>query len=92
MADKITIRKLAAELKMSPATVYRALSGFPNMRQETRRAVLEAAHRTGYLLPAHEKRNIAIIIPSFVFAGYLECLLFCLENEFHLSVHSVSKS
>ena len=83
MADKITIRKLAEELKMSPATVYRALSGFPNMRQETRRAVLEAAHRTGYLLPAHEKRNIAIIIPSFVFAGYLECLLFCLETEFH---------
>ena len=83
MADKITIRKLAAELKMSPATVYRALSGFPNMRQETRRAVLKAAHRKGYLLPVHEKRNIAIIIPSFAFSGYLECLLLCLENEFH---------
>ena len=83
MADKITIRKLAAELKMSPVTVYRALSGFPNMRQETRRAVLKAAHRKGYLLPVHEKRNIAIIIPSFAFSGYLECLLLCLENEFH---------
>ena len=83
MADKITIRKLAAELKMSPATVYRALSGFPNMRQETRRAVLKAAHRKGYLLPVHEKRNIAIIVPSFAFSGYLECLLLCLENEFH---------
>ena len=83
MADKITIRKLAAELKMSPATVYRALSGFPNMRQETRRAVLKAAHRKGYLLPVHEKRNIAIIIPSFAFSGYLESLLLCLENEFH---------
>ena len=83
MADKITIRKLAAELKMSPATVYRALSGFPNMRQETRRAVMKEAHRKGYQLPMHERHNIAVIVPSFSFAGYLECLLPCLENEFH---------
>ena len=83
MADKITIRKLAAELNLSPATVYRALSGFPNMRRETRRAVLKAAHRKGYLLPLQEKRNIAVIVPDFLFAGYLERILFCLENEFH---------
>jgi len=83
MADKITIRKLADELDLSPATVYRALSGFPNMRQETRRAVLKAAYRKGYLLPLHEKRNIAVIVPSFSFTGYLDCLLPCLENEFH---------
>ena len=83
MAKQTTIRKLAAELKIAPVTVYRALSGFKNVRQETRRAVLNAAHREGYQLPTHEKRNIVVIVPLFSFLGYLEYLLPCLEKEFH---------
>jgi len=83
MTGKITIRKLASELGMAASTVYRALSGHPNVRTETRRKVLRAAQKKGYLLPLHEKRNIAVIVPAFLFGGYLECLLYCLENEFH---------
>ncbi|MBO4632631.1 MAG: LacI family DNA-binding transcriptional regulator [Lentisphaeria bacterium] len=83
MSGKITVRKLSAELGLAPSTVHRALSGHPNVRTETRREVLRAAQKKGYLLPLHEKRNIAVIVPSFNFSGYLESLLPCLEKEFH---------
>ena len=83
MSGKITIRKLASELGMAASTVHRALTGHPNVRTETRRKVLRAAQKKGYLPPLHEKRNIAVIVPSFLFGGYLESLLFCLETEFH---------
>lgn len=83
MSDKITIRKLAAELGLAASTVHRALSGHRNVRTETRRKVLREAQKKGYLLPLHEKHNIAVIVPSFNFSGYLESLLPCLENEFH---------
>ena len=83
MKRKETIRKLAAELELAPSTVHRALSGHPNVSQSTRRKVLRAAHRKGYRLPIHEKGNVAIIVPTFSFSGYLECILPCLEAEFH---------
>lgn len=83
MSEKVTIRKIAAELGISPATVYRALSGHPNMLRENRQAVLKAARQKGYTLPLREERNIAIITPSYPFTGFLECLLKCLRNEFH---------
>ena len=83
MTSKITVRKLAKELGMAASTVHRALSGHPNVRTETRRKVFRAAQKAGYLLPKHENRNVVIIVPSFSFSGYLECLLPCLETEFH---------
>ena len=83
MSEKVTIRKIAAELGISPATVYRALSGHPNMLRENRQAVLKAARQNGYTLPQREERNIAIIVSGFSITGYLECLLNCLEMEFH---------
>ena len=83
MTGKITVRKLARELALAPSTIHRALSGHPNVRTETRRKVLRAAQKQGYLLPRHEKRNIALIVPSFHFSGYLESLLPCLESAFH---------
>ena len=83
MTKKISIRKLAAELGLAPSTVHRALSGHPNVGMNTRRAVLRASQKNGYLLPIHEKGSVAIIVPSFTFGGYLDCLLPCLEAEFH---------
>ena len=83
MSEKNTIRKLAAELGLAVSTVHRALSGHPNVRTETRRKVLRCAQKNGYLLPQHDKRNIAVIVPAFNFSGYLESLLPCLEREFH---------
>ena len=83
MAKKISIRKLAAELDLAPSTVHRALSGHPSVSLDTRRRVLRASQKKGYLLPIHDKGNIAVIVPSFSFSGYLECLLPRLEAEFH---------
>ena len=83
MPGKITIRNLALELGMAASTVHRALTGHPNVSTETRRKVLRAAQKKGYLLPRHGERNIAVIVPSFLFGGYLGCLLQCLEMEFH---------
>ena len=83
MSDKVTIRQLAAELGLAASTVHRALSGHQNVRTDTRRKVLREAQKKGYLLPLHEKHNIAVIVPSFKFSGYLESLLPCLETEFH---------
>ena len=83
MNPKISIRKLAAELDLAPSTVHRALSGHPSVGLDTRRRVLRASMRNGYHLPVHDKGNIAIIVPSFSFSGYLECLLPPLEAQFH---------
>lgn len=83
MSGKLTIRKIAAELSLSRSTVHRALSGHPNVRPETRRKVLQTALKNGYALPGHEGRNIAVIVPSFDFSGYLGRLLPRLETEFH---------
>ena len=83
MSDKPTIRKLAAELSLSRSTVHRALSGHPNVCPETRRKVFRAAQKKGYVRREHEKRNIAVIVSTFDFTGYLESFLHCLETEFH---------
>ena len=83
MSKKISIRKLAAELGLAPSTVHRALSGHPNVSLNTRRKVLRISQEKGYLLPLHEKGNIAIIVPTLFFCSYLRSLLSCLEREFH---------
>ena len=83
MTKKISIRKLAAELGLAPSTVHRALSGHPNVGLNTRREVIRASQKKGYLLPIHEKGSVAIIVPAFSFGGYLDCLLPCLETAFH---------
>jgi LacI family transcriptional regulator len=83
MTKKISIKKLADELKLAPSTVHRALSGHPSVGLDTRRKVLRAAQKKGYLLPIHETGNIAIIISDYSFKGYLSSFLPCLNAEFH---------
>lgn len=43
------IRRLAQHLDISIGTVSRALNGRPDVNEETRRRVLEAAERLGYV-------------------------------------------
>jgi len=43
-----TLKDLAAHLGLSPATVSRALNGFPEVGHKTRKRVLEAAERFSY--------------------------------------------
>lgn len=51
-----TIRQLAEHLGLSPATVSRALNGFPEVGVATRRRVLEGAERLHYRPNMHAKR------------------------------------
>ena len=44
----VTLKDIAAELGLSPATVSRALNGFAEVSQTTRARVTEAAERLGY--------------------------------------------
>ena len=44
----VTLKDIAAELGLSPATVSRALNGFAEVNEKTRARVAEAAERLGY--------------------------------------------
>ena len=82
MSDKLTIIKLAKELSLSKSTVQRALASHQNVHPETRRKILQAAQKKGYMRHGHGKRDIAILVPCFSFFGYLGEILMCLEEEF----------
>ena len=43
-----TLKDIARQLNLSPATVSRALNGFPEVKSQTRELVLEAATRLNY--------------------------------------------
>lgn len=51
-----TLRELARHLGLSPATVSRALNGFPEVGEKTRARVLEASERLHYKANASAKR------------------------------------
>ena len=51
-----TFRELALHLGLSPATVSRALNGFPEVGEKTRARVLEAAGRLNYKPNSNAKR------------------------------------
>lgn len=53
-----TLKDLAGELGLSQTTVSRALNGFPEVNEETRRRVLEAAERLNYR-PSARARSLA---------------------------------
>jgi LacI family transcriptional regulator len=44
----ITIKDLAAELELSITTISRALNGYPDVGEETRKRIAEAAQQRGY--------------------------------------------
>jgi len=45
---RITLRQLSIQLKLSPTTVSRAINGFPEVSEKTRRRVLDLAEELGY--------------------------------------------
>ena len=83
MAKKVTVQKIAEELSLAASTVHRALSGHPNVQEETRQKVLHEAWIKGYRLPKHLKNNIVVIVSIFDFRGYLARLLYSLAQSFH---------
>jgi LacI family transcriptional regulator len=48
MEPKVNLKQLAQKLSLSQTTVSRALNGYPEVAEETRRRVVEAAKRYGY--------------------------------------------
>ncbi len=79
--NKTTLRSLAAELGIAPATVLRALTDHPNVTQKLRRRIISQAQKHNYQLPEHYKKLVAIIIPGFSFEGYTGLLLSSLMKE-----------
>ncbi len=51
-----TLRQLAEHLGLSPATVSRALNGFPEVGEKTRRRVIDGAEALHYRPNMHAKR------------------------------------
>jgi len=54
----VNLKQLSALLELSQTTVSRALNGYPEVNEQTRKRVLEAAHRHGYK-PNSNARKLA---------------------------------
>lgn len=76
---KATIRSIAREAHVSPATVSRVFSGAAQVTPQLRARVLDCARKLGY----HNSgiRNIALITPENCFAGYDAQILQALYYE-----------
>jgi len=68
---EITIRDLARQLALSPATVSRALNNYGNVTKPTKRRVLEMAEKMGYqtndfarILKRRHSNTIGFIVPE----------------------------
>lgn len=55
-APRVRLKQLAFALGLSQTTVSRALAGYADVSRETRRRVVEAAQRSGYLEARHAGR------------------------------------
>ncbi|MCL2867736.1 MAG: LacI family transcriptional regulator [Clostridia bacterium] len=61
---KQTIRSIANDLGLSPATVSKALSGRKEISQDTRNRVMSHANEIGYFKRAEGRRRLAILTVS----------------------------
>lgn len=71
MAGRPTIKDIAREAGVSPATVDRVLNGREKVREETMRKVAEAAHRIGYHARALIDQRLDASIPEMTFGFVL---------------------
>lgn len=78
---KVTLRTLAEELGVSPATVMRALNNHPNVTQGIRRKVVALAMKRNYQLPEHHAKQVAIVISNSSLNGYSGQILNALSME-----------
>ena len=76
---KATIRSIAKEANVSPATVSRVLSGSTQVTPRMRSHVLNIARKLGY----HSAgiRNVALIAGGNFFSGYDALLLQALQKS-----------
>lgn len=102
---RITLRALARALNLSPTTVSRALNGYPEVGEDTRRRVEQAARDMGYV-PDRSARRLAhgvadafgLVFPAAaerlinpVFAEFIGGLMdFAATAKIEISLHAVS--
>ncbi len=98
LAQRVTIKSIAHDLGISHMTVSRALSGHPNVNEETREAVLQHAQKLGYVRSAaaaamrgEGTRIIGLLLPNIVnefYARYANALaLACDARDHQLIIH-----
>lgn len=71
MSRRPTIKDVAKEAGVGPATVDRVLNGRESVREETRRRVAEAAHRIGYHASGLIDQRLDASIPTMTFGFVL---------------------
>src|SRR5688572_29980993 len=102
MAERTTLKTLAAHTGFSITTVSRALAGYSDVSSETREKIMLAAHEFGYYpdltarqLQKQRTNTVSIILPSSgdlqfsnpFFSAFLSGTLQLLaENHFELNV------
>ncbi len=98
MTEKATIKSIARDLGISHMTVSRALSDNPNVRKDTRDAVLKRARELGYVKSAAAKamrgdgtRIVGLLLPNITnefYARFANALAkACEEQSLHLIIH-----
>lgn len=79
---KINSCTVAKEAGVSQSTVSKVANNNVHLTEDTRRRVIDAAHRLGYSLqPRHGHRLIAVIVPENDFQGYIASLLYSVSME-----------
>ncbi|WP_152398217.1 LacI family DNA-binding transcriptional regulator [Paenibacillus cellulositrophicus] len=107
MKDKVTMQDIAEQLNISKNSVSQALSGKDGVSEDTRKLILETAHRMGYVYSQSRKRrsgeleqtgNIALIASDFAFSmkSFFGEIYLSIERETvrrgkNLLIQSVSK-
>ena len=88
VADKVTMQRIATQLKISKVTVSKALNGRPGVSEATRGRIEGMARELGYQLPnkpeASVKRRFGFLVPSRFF---LETDKFYTKIFYHLTRH-----
>jgi len=81
-SHQTTIIDIARELNLSKSTVSRALTGHPNVKQQTREAVLALAEKMEYQrnqmsisLITNKTKTIGIIVPEFVTSFFSQVII-----------------
>ncbi len=79
---KVTSRIVARVAGVSQSTVSKVINNNPEVAAETARRVIRAAHELDYpLIPRGGRPTVAVIIPEYVFAGYIAEMLSALTRE-----------
>lgn len=101
----MSIKQLAESLGLSKSTVSRALNGYHDVNEDTRRKILQAAADMGYKpnatarrLASGKSRNVGIILPAnsrmFVSPAFSKVLsgaaAFLAEHEYQLIVTTIA--